>query len=102
MAASTAVAAQRLRSMLVELGLDGEEVLQQRFHVPAWNDEVKNELIIAKKHQRSNPKAAQRLRSMLVELGLDGEEVLQQRFHVPAWNDEVELLPRGKEVKSCG
>jgi hypothetical protein len=49
-----------------------------------WEHSMKNELIIAKKHQRSNPKAAQRLRDMLVELGLDGEEGLQQRFHVPA------------------
>lgn len=49
-----------------------------------WEHSMKNELIIAKKHQRSNPKAAQRLRDMLLELGLDGEEGLQQRFHVPA------------------
>jgi len=49
-----------------------------------WEHSMKNELIIAKKHQRSNPKAAQRLRNMLVELGLDAEEDLQQRFHVPA------------------
>ncbi len=49
-----------------------------------WEHSMKNELIIAKKHQRSNPKSPRRLRDMLVELGLDGEEGLQQRFHVPA------------------
>lgn len=49
-----------------------------------WEHSMKNELIIARKHQRSNPKAAQRLRDMLAELGLDGEAGLHQRFHVPA------------------
>lgn len=49
-----------------------------------WEHSMKNELIIARKHQRSNPKAAQRLRDMLLELGLGGEGGLQQRFHVPA------------------
>lgn len=48
-----------------------------------WEHSMKNELIIARKHQKSNPKAAQRLRDMLTELGLDGEEGLQKRFHVP-------------------
>jgi hypothetical protein len=49
-----------------------------------WEHSMKNELIIAKKHQQSNPKAARRLLDMLAELGLDGEEGLVQRFHVPA------------------
>jgi hypothetical protein len=49
-----------------------------------WEHSMKNELIVARKHQKSNPKAAQRLRSMLTELGLDGEERLLQRFYVPA------------------
>ena len=48
-----------------------------------WEHSMKNELIIAKKHQRSNPKAAQRLRAMLAELGLDTSEALLNRFHVP-------------------
>src|SRR3546814_4975522 len=47
-----------------------------------WEHSMKNELIIAKKHKRSNTKAAQRLRKMLVELGLNQEEDLPQRFHV--------------------
>lgn len=48
-----------------------------------WEHSMKNELIIARKHQRTNPKAAQRLLTMLNELGLDGEEGLVRRFHVP-------------------
>jgi hypothetical protein len=48
-----------------------------------WEHSMKNELIIAKKLQRSNPKASQRLREMLVELGLDQEKVLIERFQLP-------------------
>ncbi|HEX4856636.1 MAG TPA: SAM-dependent methyltransferase, partial [Limnobacter sp.] len=48
-----------------------------------WEHSMKNELIIARKHQKSNPKAARRLLDMLQDLGLDGEEGLVKRFHVP-------------------
>ena len=48
-----------------------------------WEHSMKNELIIAKKHQRSNAHAAARLRAMLAELGLDSDEALVARFQVP-------------------
>ncbi len=48
-----------------------------------WEHSMKNELIIAKKHQRSNARAAARLRDMLAELGLDSDEALVARFQVP-------------------
>jgi hypothetical protein len=48
-----------------------------------WEHSMKNELIIAKKHQRSNAHAATRLRAMLTELGLDADEALVARFQVP-------------------
>lgn len=48
-----------------------------------WEHSMKNELIIAKKHQHANPKAAQRLLDLLTELGLDGHDGLLRRFVVP-------------------
>ena len=45
-----------------------------------WEHSMKNELIIAKKHQQSNPKAATQLKGILSSLGL---ESLGERFFTP-------------------
>jgi hypothetical protein len=45
-----------------------------------WEHSMKNELIVAKKHQHSNPQAAQRLLSLLEEVGLADDAVLRARF----------------------
>ncbi|HEY1057414.1 MAG TPA: SAM-dependent methyltransferase [Limnobacter sp.] len=48
-----------------------------------WEHSMKNELILARKHQRSNPKAAARLTQLLEDLGLAGDAGLSQRFFIP-------------------
>lgn len=45
-----------------------------------WEHAMKNELIVAKKHQKSNPKAGQKLLALLETLGL---ECLKERFFLP-------------------
>ncbi len=52
-----------------------------------WEHSMKNELIIAKKHQRSNPQAAQQLQELLGSLGLQG---LSERFFVPLGKTPVD------------
>ena len=46
-----------------------------------WEHSMKNELIIAKKHQRTNPKAAAQLKGLLTSVGL---EALNELFYTPA------------------
>ena len=45
-----------------------------------WEHSMKNELILARKHQRSNPKAAERLKALLLDLGLGEDEALLRRY----------------------
>ncbi len=45
-----------------------------------WEHSMKNELIIAKKHQKSNPKAARQLQDLLESTGL---EMMKERFFTP-------------------
>lgn len=45
-----------------------------------WEHSMKNELIVAKKHQRSNPQAAARLQRLLEDVGLAEDAVLRARF----------------------
>lgn len=47
-----------------------------------WEHSMKNELIIARKHQRGNPQAAARLRALLGELGLGEHPQMLQRFGI--------------------
>jgi hypothetical protein len=49
-----------------------------------WEHSLKNELLVARKVQKHNPKAAHTLRNLLVEVGLDQDSTLQQRFNVSA------------------
>ncbi|HEX4880038.1 MAG TPA: SAM-dependent methyltransferase [Limnobacter sp.] len=48
-----------------------------------WEHSMKNELIIARKHQRSNPQAAKRMLGLLADLGLDSDSRILQRFFLP-------------------
>lgn len=52
-----------------------------------WEHSMKNELIIAKKHQRGNRKAARQLHDMLDTLGLS---LLKDRFFVPTFESATE------------
>lgn len=45
-----------------------------------WEHSMKNELIIAKKHQKSNPKSARQLQELLQSTGL---EMMKDRFFTP-------------------
>ncbi|HEX4842240.1 MAG TPA: SAM-dependent methyltransferase [Limnobacter sp.] len=49
-----------------------------------WEHSMKNELIIARKHQRSNPQAAKRMLGLLADLGLETDPRMLQRFFLPA------------------
>ncbi len=48
-----------------------------------WEHSMKNELIIARKHQRSNPQAAKRMLALLSDVGLGTDPRILERFFLP-------------------